>query len=241
MVFSNLEFGKIRTSVDEKGEPLFCLADLCRILELDINNTVRRLDDGVCSKHPISDSIGRVQMTNFVNEDGLYDVILDSRKPEARRFRKWVTSEVLTSIRKTGGYGSRQYQDLSPLEHAILAIDGLFSENQALIRKNEILRERLKAVSTKQHKFRAQIAKSEKEQRLLLEAPTHYAAFLEQTDLLDEPMKRVPLQTIWHAFQSYCLAMKISNTFNRRNFASFMSEQPLGKVKTNKGICFFKP
>lgn len=56
------------------------------------------------STHPISDSLGRQQNANFVNEDGLYDVILDSRKAEARRFRKWVTSDVLPSIRKHGAY-----------------------------------------------------------------------------------------------------------------------------------------
>src|SRR5699024_7213120 len=49
--------------------------------------------------------LGRTQQATFVNEDGLYDVILDSRKPEAKRFRKWITSEVLPSIRKTGAYG----------------------------------------------------------------------------------------------------------------------------------------
>ncbi len=61
-----------------------------------------RLDDGVVSTDTIADSLGRLQMANFVNEDGLYDVILDSRKPSARDFRKWVTSEVLPQIRKTG-------------------------------------------------------------------------------------------------------------------------------------------
>ena len=64
----------------------------------------RRLDDGVVSTQPISDSLGRVQQANFVNEDGLYDVILDSRKPEAKQFRKWITSEVLPIIRKHGAY-----------------------------------------------------------------------------------------------------------------------------------------
>ena len=74
-----------------------------------VDNVVTRLKDdpftaGVISLHPIADSLGRIQMTNFVNENGLYDVILDSRKPEARKFRKWITSEVLPSIRKYGYY-----------------------------------------------------------------------------------------------------------------------------------------
>lgn len=77
---------------------------MCRAVELDPGQVSRRLSDGVCSKHPISDSLGREQVANFVNEDGLYDVILDSRKSEARAFRKWITSEVLPAIRRTGGY-----------------------------------------------------------------------------------------------------------------------------------------
>ena len=102
-IFSNPEFGSIRT-LGNWENPLFCLPDACKILDLDPSAVVRRLDDEVISSHPIADSLGRIQMTNFVNEDGLYDVILDSRKPEARRFRKWITCEVLPSIRKYGYY-----------------------------------------------------------------------------------------------------------------------------------------
>ena len=58
---------------------------------------------GVISSHPIQDSLGRTQLANFLNEDGLYDVILDSRKPKAKAFRKWVTGEVLPSLRTKGG------------------------------------------------------------------------------------------------------------------------------------------
>ena len=102
-IFENEEFGSIRTLGDWEN-PLFCLPDVCKILDLDASAVMRRLDDEVISSHPIADSLGRIQMTNFVNEDGLYDVILDSRKPEARRFRKWITNEVLPSIRKYGYY-----------------------------------------------------------------------------------------------------------------------------------------
>lgn len=103
-VFSNSQFGEIRTIIANDGEPRFCLADVCRVLDLQQSAVMRRLNDGVTSNHPITDSLGRTQQANFVNEDGLYDAIFDSRKKEARMFRKWVTSEVLPSIRKTGGY-----------------------------------------------------------------------------------------------------------------------------------------
>ena len=102
-IFKNPEFGEVRTAGTPEN-PLFCLADICRVLDLQPSRVKDRLEYGVISSNPISDSLGREQLANFVNEDGLYDVILDSRKPEAKKFRKWVTSEVLPSIRKSGGY-----------------------------------------------------------------------------------------------------------------------------------------
>ena len=102
-LFQNPQFGEVRVS-ELNNEPVFCLADLCKILDLTPSKVSQRLSDDVLSKYPIVDSIGREQFANFVNEDGLYDVILDSRKPEAKQFRKWVTGEVLPAIRKSGGY-----------------------------------------------------------------------------------------------------------------------------------------
>ncbi len=101
-VFNSEKFGTVRTAGTVE-DPLFCLADVCKALGLQTTAVTRRLDKGVISKHPLPTSGGN-QVANFVNEDGLYDVILDSRKPEAKAFRKWVTSEVLPAIRKTGGY-----------------------------------------------------------------------------------------------------------------------------------------
>ena len=102
-IFTSPEFGNVRIVVAENKEPLFCLADVCKVLELQPAAVMRRLDKGVISSHPLQ-TAGGTQQINFVNEDGLYDVILDSRKPSARKFRKWVTSEVLPAIRKSGGY-----------------------------------------------------------------------------------------------------------------------------------------
>lgn len=72
--------------------------------DIQRNTSNYKKEDDVLSKYPIVDNLGREQQANFVNEDGLYDAILDSRKPEAKQFRKWVTSEVLPSIRKHGAY-----------------------------------------------------------------------------------------------------------------------------------------
>lgn len=82
---------------------MFCLADLCLVLDLTPSKVSQRLEEDVLSKYPLL-TAGGIQQANFVNEDGLYDVILDSRKSEAKKFRKWITSEVLPSIRKTGSY-----------------------------------------------------------------------------------------------------------------------------------------
>ena len=102
-IFNSPQFGEVRT-VGTSDNPLFCLSDLCRCLGLSAKGVNQRLGDEVISNYPITDNLGRTQQALFVNEDGLYDVILDSRKPQAKAFRKWITSEVLPTIRKTGGY-----------------------------------------------------------------------------------------------------------------------------------------
>ena len=101
-LFTNPSFGAVRTT-GNPANPQFCLADLCKILDLTPSKVAQRLSEDVLSKYTLKTN-GGLQQMNFVNEDGLYDVILDSRKPEARQFRKWITSEVLPQIRKTGGY-----------------------------------------------------------------------------------------------------------------------------------------
>lgn len=102
-IFKNNQFGEVRVATNENNESVFCLSDLCRILGLVSSQVMKRLEKGVVSIHPLQ-TAGGIQQMNFVNEDGLCDVILDSRKQEAKAFRKWVTSEVLPSIRKHGAY-----------------------------------------------------------------------------------------------------------------------------------------
>lgn len=102
-VFNSPQFGDVRIVLGEDNEPRFCLKDVCNVLGLQNSAVMRRLDKGVTTNHPLLTSGGN-QMVTFVNEDGLYDVVLDSRKPEAKAFRKWVTSDVLPSIRKNGAY-----------------------------------------------------------------------------------------------------------------------------------------
>lgn len=109
-IFQNEKFGQVRVAMNESNEPVFCLADVCQVLDLTPSKVAQRLDKDVLSKYPLETS-GGIQQANFVNEDGLYDAILDSRKPEAKQFRKWVTNEVLPSIRKHGGYIASKQDD----------------------------------------------------------------------------------------------------------------------------------
>lgn len=103
MIFNNPEFGEVRT-VDIDGEPWFVVADVCRALELgNSRQAMTRLDEdekGVIS----TDTPGGKQEVSIVNEPGLYSLVLGSRKPEAKAFKRWITHEVIPSIRKTGSY-----------------------------------------------------------------------------------------------------------------------------------------
>lgn len=95
---------EVRT-VELNGEPWFVLKDVCAVLGIShITDTAKRMDEDEVGQTEVTDSMGRKQSTYVINESGLYNVILRSDKPEAKPFRKWVTSEVLPSIRKTGSY-----------------------------------------------------------------------------------------------------------------------------------------
>ena len=122
-IFNSPQFGEIRTA-GTSDNPMFCLSDLCRALGLSAKGVNQRLDKEVISNYPL-ETAGGVQQALFVNEDGLYDVILESRKPEAKKFRKWVTSEVLPSIRKTGGFIAAGVEDTDEeiMARALLVAD----------------------------------------------------------------------------------------------------------------------
>ena len=104
--------GRDVRAVTIDGEPWFVLADLTRVLGLSQFRT-DRLDGDVIRNHAIADRSGRSQMMNVVSEAGMYEVVIRSDKPEAVDFRRWVTGDVLPSIRRTGVYAvpeSREQQ-----------------------------------------------------------------------------------------------------------------------------------
>ena len=102
-IFQNEKFGKIRT-LNLDGEPWFVAADVCKaLLIVNSRDALTRIDDdekGVVS----TDTLGGRQEVTIVNEPGLYALILSSRKPEAKAFKRWITHEVIPSIRKHGAY-----------------------------------------------------------------------------------------------------------------------------------------
>lgn len=104
-IFSNSEFGEIRT-ITKDDEPMFCLADVCKALELEqVSRVKARLKTDGVTTSKVTDRLGREQEATFINESNLYKTIFQSRKESAERFTDWVTGEVLPSIRKTGSYG----------------------------------------------------------------------------------------------------------------------------------------
>lgn len=102
-IFNNAEFGQIRT-VQLNNEPMFCLADICKALELSQPSKVKeRLNEKGVNSIPTLTNRG-IQNLLYINEANLYKTIFQSRKESAERFTDWVTTEVLPSIRKTGSY-----------------------------------------------------------------------------------------------------------------------------------------
>ena len=119
-VFESAKFGQVRTSKTENGDPLFCLADVCKALDLtNASHVKKRLSKrGVFSNYaPTYNQHGALVMQemNFVDEPNLYRCVFQSRKEEAEQFQDWVCEEVLPAIRQTGGYIATQPEDTPEL------------------------------------------------------------------------------------------------------------------------------
>ncbi|QLB35745.1 BRO family protein [Acinetobacter baumannii] len=143
----NFNQKEVRTIVKEDGEIWFVLSDVCSVLEIgNPSDAARRLDNDEVTLDNIE---GNHRPTNLVNESGLYSLVLTSRKPEAKQFKKWVTSDVLPSIRKNGGYISGQEND----DPEIIMAKALQVANNVILRKTQELQqaraERDHAITTK--------------------------------------------------------------------------------------------
>ena len=143
MVFENEAFGKVRT-LNLNGEPWFVAVDVCSVLDLS-NPTiaVRRLDEDERAKF----NLGRQGDATIVNEPGLYTLVLGSRKPEAKAFKRWITHEVIPAIRKHGAYMTKSVleQVLENPELVLLMAQRMLEEQ----RKNELLQQELRLAKPK--------------------------------------------------------------------------------------------
>lgn len=118
----------LRTLTDEAGEPWFVLKDCMSILDLgNPTETVKMFDKDEFSTTEVIDSIGRRQQTYIISEPGLYRLVMKSRKPEAKESQRWVTHEVLPSIRKHGGYMAGQ-ERMTPEQMALASMRWLQSK-----------------------------------------------------------------------------------------------------------------
>lgn len=148
-VFENPIFGQIRmVMVDD--EPMFCLIDVCRALEIkNATDVAKRLDEDELTRLNLG---GRAGESNFITESGLYAVIVRSDKPNAKKFRKWVTSEVLPTIRKTGGYVNNDELFISTyLPYADENTKMIFSQTLKTVREqNETIKRQQKEIIHKE-------------------------------------------------------------------------------------------
>lgn len=136
MTFSNDEFGTIRT-LSINNEPWFVGKDVAEKLGYaKARNAIsKHVDEDDALKWGITDALGRKQDTTFINESGLYSLILSSKLESAKRFKRWVTSEVLPSIRKSGGYisGQEDMSDADLMAKALLVAQRQIDERQKQI------------------------------------------------------------------------------------------------------------
>ena len=132
-IFKSEQFGEIRTA-GTADEPMFCAADICRALGYNNGRDAiaRHCDEGDVAKHDTPTTSG-VQTMTYVNESGLYALIFGSKLSTAKHFKKWVTSEVLPTIRKTGSYNIQQ---MSRKELAMMIVKAE-EEKEALMLENK--------------------------------------------------------------------------------------------------------
>lgn len=143
--FESDQFGTVRAIRDENGEPMFVAKDVCAVLELkNPRSTLALLDEDEKGVHIVDTPGGEQQMT-IVTEPGFYKLVMRSRKPEAKAFKRWVTHEVLPALRRDGGYMVAR-ADETPEElmaRALKAADATLArvrdENARLTRRNQVL------------------------------------------------------------------------------------------------------
>ena len=149
-VFENSDFGKVRV-VERNGEPWFVAADVCRALDVvNSRDAVARLDTDEKNTVVLTDGTPGNPQKTVVNEPGLYTLILGSRKPEAKAFKRWITHEVIPSIRKTGTYSTRK-PDSYMIDDPIARAQRWIEEAQERLALQETVNEQRKEIEYKEN------------------------------------------------------------------------------------------
>lgn len=140
------EGNEIRVIKDHDGNPWWVAKDVCEVLEIEkYRDAISRLDEDERGSVKV-DTLGGPQEMGAINESGLYTLILRSNKPEAKPFRKWVTSEVLPSIRKNGGYSFVAPRTIVPIAREFKAAVAMartlgLDKEQAIFKANQIVKQ----------------------------------------------------------------------------------------------------
>lgn len=148
-IFENERFGRVRT-IEQNGEPWFIARDVCECLSIGkYRDAVSRLEEDERGSVEMDTPGGR-QSLSAVNEYGLYSLVLSSRKPEAKEFKRWITHEVIPAIRKTGGYisGAEEMSDEEIMAKALLIGKRTIEQQQLRIQNLEIKNSELTVSNT---------------------------------------------------------------------------------------------
>lgn len=148
-IFENERFGRVRT-IEQNGEPWFIARDVCECLSIGkYRDAVSRLEEDERGSVEVDTPGGKQGMT-AINEYGLYNLILSSRKPEAKEFKRWITHEVIPAIRKTGGYiaGTENLSDDEIMAKALLIGKRTIEQQQLRIQNLEIKNSELTVSNT---------------------------------------------------------------------------------------------
>lgn len=148
-IFENERFGRVRT-IEQNGEPWFIARDVCECLSIGkYRDAVSRLEEDERGSVEMDTPGGR-QSLSAVNEYGLYSLVLSSRKPEAKEFKRWITHEVIPAIRKTGGYisGAKEMSDEEIMAKALLIGKHTIEQQQLRIQNLEVTNSKLSVSNT---------------------------------------------------------------------------------------------
>lgn len=203
-VFTNEKFGKVRT-VTIENEPWFIAKDVCECLEIaNTTDTIRRLDGDEKARLNLGLPGGD---TNVVNEYGLYNLVLGSRKPEAKAFKRWITHEVIPSIRKTGEYKTKP---LSVEEISLLQSQALVEHKRELARlkmHQEEQDKKMEVLNSRMDTFNGVGTDGDKQQKL------------GQMIRLYAVKKGLQFQEAWKHFrQAYNIAFHTNITLLKNNY-----------------------